>query len=138
MKYRTNPKQPISKTTLMLFGQSKFTGFMQFSLAGAETPENFHATSIFEGDFAYERTRHTIFSVPRYYKFTVYLRNHGGYLIDEADYFPDEPLSHAELTQTIKQMCHEQIMEANPNVVDLYNSHVRISVYNRNKKEHLL
>lgn len=101
---------------------------MKFPLAGAETEEYFNQTTLFTGDFKDPAIRQLIFAQPRVYKISVTLTYHNGIDTDESDYGIDTPLDHETLTKPIKELCHEQIYEANPDEVDLYNSFVTISL----------
>lgn len=102
---------------------------MQFPLIGAETKEHFNQTTVFTGDFKNPKNRELIFAIPRKYKFTVVLSHVHGFDTDEAEYeIADTALTKDELTQVIKNITHEQIKNANPQLVDLANSFIKIEL----------
>lgn len=106
----------------------RFKGSMKFALAGAKTEEYFNQTTVFTGDFKDPTIRQLIFAQPRMYQISVTLTHRNGIDTDESDYSIDTPLDHETLTKLIKELCHEQIYEANPDEVDLFNSFVTISL----------
>ena len=111
-----------------ILGLMKLKGTMQFPLAGSQNYEDFHKESSFTGDFRHNHSRVIIFSKPRQYKFFIGLFHADGYQLDETEHIINEYLTKDELTQVIKQMCAELIIEYKDEYLDLTKSYIRIEL----------
>lgn len=111
-----------------ILSRIKHKGTFTFPIAGSETQEHFDKTSVFTGDFTSPALTKLIFSKPRKYKFFIGLFHADGYQLDETEHIINEYLTKDELTQVIKQMCAELIIEYKDEYLDLTKSYIRIQL----------
>lgn len=107
----------------------RLIGGMKFPLAGAETKEEFDKTTEFFGNFKNKDLRKIALNTPRFYKFTVVLKDLKGNVISDSDYsVSDDKLNARELASVIKQMCKEQLAEVDTNIVNIYDSYLQVEL----------
>lgn len=128
---------PASRSTIDLLNLMPITGYMRFSLESADNPKLFDETVEVTGDFATPSSRAIILGNPHRYKFTITFINKDGSLLDESDYYVNQPVSYDELEQIIIQLANEQGFELDTTNLDPHKSTITLSVYNPNTKEHI-
>lgn len=107
----------------------KYKGSMKFPLSGAETKEEFYATTTYEGDFMNPRKRFQIFKRPRRYKIDIVLVGVGDIGIDVTEVStPHNKISKEELAQLLKTTAIEQLQSLDSKLVNIHRSYFKIQV----------
>ena len=137
-KPKRKPRRQISRITNNLLSRMPITGYLTFNIDSADDAELFVQTVEATGDFADPVRRGYILASPRYYKFTVVLRNYSGTVLSEDDYFVTDMVDHYEFEQVIRELVNEQADGfGHRKVLSGRHSTIQLSVYNPNTKEHL-